>query len=101
MTVNPINLVERKIADGMVDRKKQSALYVAITRTGDVGLHPGLVTEEEAAEAITRAERLSAEPEIFCNEYNKLKEVLPLLFASLRDEHARTSRESPGGQRIG
>ena len=93
--------VARKIADGMVDRKKQSALYVAITRTGDVGLHPGLVTEEEAAEAITRAERLSAEPEIFCNEYNKLKEVLPLLFASLRDEHARTSGESPGGPTMG
>ena len=81
--------VARKIADGMIDRKKQSALYVAITRTGDVGLHPGLVTEEEASEAMARAERLSEEPEIFCKEYDKLKEILPLLFANLRDEHAR------------
>jgi len=32
----------RKIADGSLDRKKQSAFYVAISKTGEIGLHPDL-----------------------------------------------------------
>ncbi len=73
----------RKIADGSLDRKKQSALYVHITKTGEVGLHPGLVTREQAAEAIERAERLQEIPVTFSDEYLALKEVLPALFANL------------------
>jgi len=76
----------RKIADGSLDRKKQSALYVHITRTGDVGLHPGLVTREQAAEAIERAERLQEIPVTFSGEYLALKEVLPALFANMTTE---------------
>jgi len=34
----------RKIADGSLDRKKQSGFYVNISRTGQAGLHPGLIT---------------------------------------------------------
>jgi hypothetical protein len=34
----------RKVADGFLDRRKQSALYVAISKIGEVGLHPGLIT---------------------------------------------------------
>ena len=73
----------RKITDGSLDRKKQSALYVHIKKSGEVGLHPGLVTREQAAEVIERAERLQEIPVTFSDEYLALKEVLPALFANL------------------
>lgn len=78
----------RKIADGSLDRKKQSAFYVDITKTGEIGLHPGLITREEASEAIERAERLSEDPAIFSDEYRKLKEILPRIFANLKEKEA-------------
>lgn len=76
----------RKIADGLLDRKKQSALYVHITKTGEVGLHPGLVTREQAAEAIERAERLQEMPVTFSDEYIALRKALPTLFENLSTE---------------
>jgi len=78
----------RKIADGWLDRKKQSALYVDITRTGEIGLHPGLITRQEASEEIERARRLSEGPMRSSDEYRKLKEVLPLVFSNLMDTNA-------------
>jgi AbiV family abortive infection protein len=75
----------RKIADGLLDRKKQSAFYVDIGRTGEVGLHPGRITREEALEAVERAERLSDPFLAFSDEYQRLKEVLPLVFANLKE----------------
>lgn len=72
----------RKIADGSLDRKKQSALYVDISKTGEIGLHPGLITREEACESIERAKRLSDVPITYSAEYQKLKEILPLVFSS-------------------
>jgi AbiV family abortive infection protein len=75
----------RKIADGLLDRKKQSALYVGISKSGQVGLHPGLVTREEASEAIGRAEQLAKGPEILSDEYMTLTQVLRLIFANLTD----------------
>ena len=77
----------RKVADGSLDRKKQSALYVDITKTGEIGLHPELITREEASKAIGRAERLSEEPAIFSDEYKKLKEILPRIFSSLKEKN--------------
>lgn len=76
----------RKVADGSVDRRKQSALYVDITTTGQVGTHPGLVSRQEAAAAIERANRLKDLPLPFSDEYYALKDVLPTLFADLRTE---------------
>jgi AbiV family abortive infection protein len=73
----------RKIADGSIDRKKQSALYVSITRTGEIGLHPGLITREEAAQEIEKAQRLSDGPITFSDEYRILKQALPQIFANL------------------
>jgi AbiV family abortive infection protein len=78
----------RKIADGSLDRKKQSALYVDVSKTGEIGLHPGLITREEASEAIERAERLSEAPITYSDEYQKLKEILPLVFSSPKDAEA-------------
>jgi hypothetical protein len=71
----------RKIADGALDRKKQSALYVAITRHGAVGVHPGLITREDAESEIKRAERLSEMPDTFLDQYRELKKILPLVFS--------------------
>jgi hypothetical protein len=73
----------REIADGMLDRKKQSAFYVDISKTGQVGLHPGLVTCEEALGAIEQAARLVEGPDVFSAEDGLLTQVLPLIFASL------------------
>jgi AbiV family abortive infection protein len=67
----------RKIADGSLDRKKQSAFYLDVTKTGEIGLHPGLISREEASEAIERAERLSDTPAMYSDEYEKLKKILP------------------------
>jgi len=80
----------RKIADGSLDRKKQSAFYVDITRTGQIGLHPGLITSAEASEAIERATRLAEGPATFSDEYKKLKEILPAIFENLKDEEPET-----------
>jgi len=75
----------RKIADGSLDRKKQSAFYVDITKTGEIGLHPGLITRDEAAEAIDLAKHFSEGLITYSHEYRKLKEILPVIFASLKD----------------
>jgi hypothetical protein len=89
----------RKIAQGLLDKKKQSAFYVAITKTGEIGLHPGLVTREEASEAIEWAERLSEGPNVLSDEYRKLKETLALVFASLKDKYAEEPRAQPKADR--
>jgi AbiV family abortive infection protein len=81
----------RKIADGSADRKKQSALYVHITKNGEVGLHPGLIKRGEAERAIQHAERLSELPDALSDEYKKLKHLLPLLFAHTVEEQKATS----------
>lgn len=73
----------RKVADGWLDRRKQSALYVDITKTGEVGLHPGLITKQQAAEAIERAKRIADIPVVFSGEYRALKAVLAAIFANL------------------
>jgi len=81
----------RKIADGALDRKKQSALYVAITPHGAVGVHPGLITREDAESEIKRAERLSEMPDTFSDEYRELKKILPLVFSGLLKESQKHS----------
>jgi AbiV family abortive infection protein len=76
----------RKIADGFLDRRKQSGFYVAISKTGQVGMHPGLIRREEASAEIARAERLSEHRDILSDEYRRLSTVLPLVFANLEAE---------------
>ncbi|HEY5215196.1 MAG TPA: AbiV family abortive infection protein [Acidobacteriaceae bacterium] len=76
----------RKVADGFLDRRKQSALYVDISKTGQVGLCPGLITRAEASAEMQRAERLAEAPDIFSDEYTKLKDILPLVFENLIDK---------------
>lgn len=76
----------RKVADGSLDRRKQTAFYVDITKTGEIGLHPGLITREEASEEIRRAERLSELPDTLSAEYGKLRDILPQVFSNLEDK---------------
>jgi hypothetical protein len=80
----------RKIADGLLDRKKQSAFYVDITKTGAIGLNPGLITRDEASEAIEQAKRLSEAPMTCSDEYAKLKQILPLIFSNLKGRESET-----------
>lgn len=75
----------RRIADGLIDRKKQSAIYVDVSKSGQVGLHPGLVTREDASDAIRRAEQLAEGPDTLSDEYDALKKTIPLFFANLID----------------
>ena len=70
----------RTLGPDSIDRKKQSALYVDITVTGAVGSHPGTITREDASEAINAAERLAERRDIFSDEYQKLGQMLSLLF---------------------
>jgi AbiV family abortive infection protein len=82
----------RRVADGFLDRRKQSALYVDISKTGQVGLHPGLITRDEALTEMQRAERLSEDPDRVSDEYQKLRDILPLVFANIQNEE-------PGGDK--
>jgi AbiV family abortive infection protein len=75
----------RKIADGLLDRKKQSGFYVDVTKSGEIGLHPGLITREDAFDEIKRAERLYEGPMTYSDEYRELKKIISFIFASLKD----------------
>lgn len=73
----------RDIADGSMDRLKQTGIYVDISKTGEVGRHPGLITRQQASQAIEAATRLSEGASTFSDEYKMLKEVLPAIFQNL------------------
>jgi hypothetical protein len=73
----------RKIGDGSTDRKKQSALYVDITKIGAIGVDPGRIRREEAAQEIEKAERFSEGPVTFSGEYRILTQALPQIFGNL------------------
>lgn len=79
----------RRIADGLLDRKKQSAFYVDISKSGQVGLHPGLITREEASEAVRRAEQLAEGPDVLSDEYEALRKVIRVIFTNLTDKSNR------------
>lgn len=78
----------RAVADGAVDRIKQAALYVYISRTGEVGRYPGLITRDQAAQAIEAASRLSEGAAVFSDEYRALKDSLLAIFENLRPQEA-------------
>jgi AbiV family abortive infection protein len=84
----------RRVDDGFLERRKQSALYVDISKTGQVGLHPGLITRDEALAEMRRAERLSDLPEKLSDEYKKLRDITPLVFANLPEQGTRRRQVS-------
>jgi hypothetical protein len=71
---------DRKITDGLLDRKKQSRFYADVTKTGEIGLHPGLITREEASEAIKRAECVSEGPITILTNIENLRRFSSLFF---------------------
>src|SRR5262245_59417916 len=66
----------RAVADGALDRIKQAALYVDISKTGEVGRYPGDITRAQAEEAIQAARKLAEGAAIASDEYQALREAL-------------------------
>lgn len=75
----------RKIADGSHDKIKQSALYVAVTSTGEIGCDPRSITREEALQELERAKRFSEGATTWSDEYDALKETLVALFSNVKE----------------
>lgn len=76
----------RKIARGWLDTQKQSGFYVDVSKTGQIGLHPGLITRGAAKVEIEKADRLGEMRDRSSDEYRKLAEIVPLIFANLMDD---------------
>jgi AbiV family abortive infection protein len=73
----------RKAADGRLDARKQSALYVDVDRNGAVSDHPGRVTKADAEKEITRAKALVEARVTWTDEYYLLKEATAAVFKDL------------------
>lgn len=76
----------RKIADGWLDKQKQSGFYVEISKTGQIGQHPGLVSREMSKREIEKTEQLHEMRDRASDEYTKLTTLLPLIFANLSSQ---------------
>lgn len=75
----------RKIADGALDEKKQSACFVGIGKTGAVTRHPGIITKAEADQEIKRAKALAEARVTWSDEFYLLKDALTKVFVDLKD----------------
>jgi AbiV family abortive infection protein len=73
----------RKIAKGWLDTQKQSGFYVDISKTGQIGLHPSLITRDTAEREIAKTESLREMRDRTSDEYRKLTTVIPMIFANL------------------
>ena len=77
----------KKVADGNLDRKKQNALYVRLTRTGEIANLPSGVTIDMAENELERTRRLhqlvlqiKGRSVTMLDDYENLKETLRLIF---------------------
>lgn len=80
--------IARKIAGGYVDRRKQAALYVSISKDGQVATSPKTVGCQQALKEIEQAERYcelanDAHRKLILSrrEYGLLKESLAIVFS--------------------
>jgi len=80
--------VAQKVGDGYVDRLKQDALYVRISKTGEIASLPSTVPNDEVEKELEKAERLGHlvgrlnEGEItMSRDYETLKATIKILFA--------------------
>lgn len=78
----------QKVGDGHVDRLKQDALYVRISKTGEIASLPSTVPNDEVEKEFEKAKRLGDlvgrlnEGEItMSGEYETLKATIKILFA--------------------
>lgn len=75
----------RRIADGLIDKKKQATFYVALGKTGQVISTPDSCTSVDALRQIQQANRLIEQWPIISDEYSALRRFLPLLFDGVAD----------------
>lgn len=83
------------IGEGSVDREKQDALYVRLSRSGQVVGTPDSVTPDTATEAMKRAERFgklvksmfSESPVAW--EYERVEQIIALVFQDLANRIAK------------
>lgn len=80
--------VAQKVGDGHVDRLKQDALYVRISKTGEIASLPSTVPNDEVEKELEKAKRLGDlvgrlnEGEItMARDYEKLRATIKILFA--------------------
>jgi len=85
-----------KAAQGSVEKKKQAAWYVDISKTGQVGLHPGPISRSEADAAIKRAEALEVDTDIWSDEFKALVNVMKQLFADLNLRESENEAKDSG-----
>ena len=57
-----------------------------VGKTGEVGLHPVLITSDEGSAALQLAKRFAEGIWIPTAEYQKLRDVLPAVFDNIADE---------------
>jgi AbiV family abortive infection protein len=77
-----------RVAEGMRDVEKQQALYVELTKTGEVSATPEQVTEQQADEEYDRGRRFdSCVRGLLCSEttgawdYDRVEQCIKLLFS--------------------
>jgi len=80
----------KQIGGGRLDREKQDSLYVRLNKNGEVAGTPSHMTQEVAAEARERAERLRRLVEQLIEndvsaliDFEKVESAMKILFASL------------------
>ncbi len=80
----------RKLAEGMLEREKQGALYVAISAKGRLRRRPGSIDKAQAQSEIDRAQRFSelagdahGSRILSRREYNLLCEIVAAVFADV------------------
>lgn len=82
-----------KVAKGQKDRRKQDALYVRIGRDGSVSSTPSVITEEETARELEKADRYYRFVQSIVNGEDRSRRVEKTLaaFKLLFDAHAAKS----------
>ena len=86
---SPCDKQARGVADGIIDKQKQNALYVGLAKTGQISSTPLAITEKEAKIEYEKGDRLR---EIFHKtgeniepletiEYKKISDAFKILFS--------------------
>ncbi len=105
----------KRVADGSVDRAKQSAIYVNIGRDGTTLTTPSAVSSSQAAKEIDRCKRLKELATgmarwtsgyiMAFREYEQLKDALramfrPRVIETVQTENTKDAQQTPAGDRL-
>ena len=89
----------RMTGDGSVDREKQDALYVRLSRSGELVGSPSSVTPGTVKEATERAKRFAQLVDSVINDstvahgFEKLEQAIKLVFQDLQEVQAKQGEE--------